>query len=50
VLSGAVTVPQLVSNLAAEAVALPAGALDELLAEAEKPADYWAARSRRSWS
>ncbi|HEY1969987.1 MAG TPA: aldo/keto reductase [Pseudonocardia sp.] len=49
VLSGAVSVGQLTSNVAAARVALPAGLLDELATLAEPPADYWAARSRRPW-
>ncbi|QWC86529.1 aldo/keto reductase [Nocardioidaceae bacterium] len=52
VLSGAVTVDQLASNLAAER--LPTTDLipyaDRLDALAEPPEDYWTARSRRSWS
>ena len=47
VLSGAVTPEQVRSNAAAAAVVLPADALEGL---AEEPQDYWAARSRRSWS
>lgn len=45
VLSGAVDPAQLASNLAAPTVALPDG-LDTL---AEPAADYWAARSARTW-
>lgn len=45
VLSGAVTVAQLESNLAAASVDLP-----ELPDLAEEPEDYWAARSARSWA
>ena len=47
VLSGAVTPEQVRSNASAADVELPPDALDGL---AEDPADYWAARSRRSWS
>ena len=47
VLSGAVTPDQVRSNASAADLDLPADALDGL---AEDPADYWAARSRRSWS
>jgi aryl-alcohol dehydrogenase-like predicted oxidoreductase len=48
VLSGAVTLEQLESNLAV--VELPAGSGTELTDLAENPGDYWAARSRRPWS
>lgn len=50
VLSGAVTPAQLRSNVAAEAVRLPDGVLEELAGLAEEPGRYWAARSRRPWS
>lgn len=50
VLSGAVTVDQLRSNLAAESVRLDPGDVDELLRHAEAPQDYWSARSARPWS
>ena len=50
VLSGAVTAEQLDSNVAAERVELPAGALDQLATLAQPPADYWATRSRRPWA
>jgi aryl-alcohol dehydrogenase-like predicted oxidoreductase len=50
VLSGAVTVEQLDSNVAAEKVTLPTGVLDELATLAQPAADYWAARSRRPWA
>jgi aryl-alcohol dehydrogenase-like predicted oxidoreductase len=49
VLSGAVTVAQLTSNLAAARLTLPADVLDAVGELAEKPEDYWAARSRRPW-
>jgi aryl-alcohol dehydrogenase-like predicted oxidoreductase len=49
VLSGAATVEQLASNLAAVTVALTADELAEL-AELAEPADrYWAERSARTW-
>ncbi len=47
VLSGAVTIEQLESNVGAAEVRLSADVLDEL---AEPPAEYWTARSRRPWS
>jgi aryl-alcohol dehydrogenase-like predicted oxidoreductase len=47
VLSGAATVDQLESNLAARELAVDAGALAELL---EPPADYWARRSELPWT
>lgn len=48
VLSGAVDARQVVSNAAAAGLThLP---FDELMALAEPPADYWAARSARSWA
>jgi len=50
VLSGAVTVDQVRSNTAAATASLSAGALDELLAGAENPRDYWAARAQRTWA
>jgi aryl-alcohol dehydrogenase-like predicted oxidoreductase len=50
VLSGAVTAEQLDSNVAAERVELPAGALDQLATLAQPPAEYWATRSRRPWA
>jgi aryl-alcohol dehydrogenase-like predicted oxidoreductase len=50
VLSGAVSVEQLGSNLAAESVRLPAAVRNELATLAEPPEEYWAARSRRSWA
>jgi aryl-alcohol dehydrogenase-like predicted oxidoreductase len=50
VLSGAVTPAQVRSNASAEGVVLPPDVLDELAELAEDPGDYWAARSRRSWS
>jgi len=50
VLSGAVTPEQVASNLAATTVEVPSGIRTELLALAEDPRDYWAARSRRLWT
>jgi aryl-alcohol dehydrogenase-like predicted oxidoreductase len=50
VLSGAVTVDQVRSNIAAATAALPADALDELLADAENPRDYWESRAHRTWA
>lgn len=47
VLSGAVTIVQLDSNLASTAPATDAAALAEL---AEPPSVYWAARSARAWT
>ena len=49
VLSGAVTPEQVRSNASAADTVLPPGALEALEGLAEDPADYWAARSRRSW-
>ena len=50
VLSGAATVAQLRSNLAAGAVRLHDDALGELAAIAEHAEDYWAARSELAWT
>ena len=50
VLSGAVGVGQLESNVAAEELRLPAGVLAELGALAEPPGDYWSARAGRAWT
>ena len=50
VLSGAVTVGQLVSNAGAATVRLPTDVLGELATLAEPPTDYWAARSHRKWA
>jgi aryl-alcohol dehydrogenase-like predicted oxidoreductase len=50
VLSGAATVGQLRSHVAAESLALPAGAVDALASLAEPPPAYWAARSARAWA
>lgn len=47
VLTGAVTVPQLESNVAATGLTVDADAFSGL---ASAPEAYWAARSRRSWS
>ena len=49
VLSGAATVDQLRSNLAAIEVDLTAAELDELAALAEPPDAYWAARGALDW-
>jgi aryl-alcohol dehydrogenase-like predicted oxidoreductase len=50
VLSGAATVEQLRSNAAAVDVRLAADEVDALLALAEDPEAYWAARSARAWA
>jgi aryl-alcohol dehydrogenase-like predicted oxidoreductase len=50
VLSGAVTVAQLEANAAAVDLRLTGDELAELAALAERPADYWEARSRRAWA
>ncbi len=50
VLSGAVTPEQVRSNASAADVVLPPDVLDPLGELAEDPVEYWAARSRRSWS
>jgi len=50
VLSGAVTIEQLESNVAAADVRLSADVLGELATLAEPPADYWAQRSSRPWT
>jgi aryl-alcohol dehydrogenase-like predicted oxidoreductase len=50
VLSGAVTPEQVRSNTSATDLALPPDVVAELGTLAEEPAEYWAARSRRSWS
>lgn len=50
VLSGAVTEAQLESNAAAADLRLPADVLAELATLAERPTDYWGARSRRKWA
>ena len=50
VLSGAVTVEQVDSNVAAEELGLTSETVSELLAHPEPPAEYWAKRSQRSWS
>lgn len=49
VLTGAVTVPQLSSNAAAEDVALPDDWQEALLTAAEPAEEYWGNRSRRQW-
>jgi aryl-alcohol dehydrogenase-like predicted oxidoreductase len=50
VLSGAIDVPQLTSNLAGATVTVPAEVLDELATLAEPADAYWTARSARPWS
>ncbi len=50
VLSGAVTVEQVRSNVAACDLSLTHADVDELLAEPEDPVAYWSARSARAWS
>ncbi|WP_232666100.1 aldo/keto reductase [Pseudonocardia sp. TRM90224] len=50
VLSGAADAEQVRSNVAAQDVTLPPETLDELLAMAEDPTDYWTARSQRPWT
>lgn len=50
VLSGATTVEQLRSNLAALAVLWDDAAGERLIAFAETPDDYWAKRSRMPWN
>jgi aryl-alcohol dehydrogenase-like predicted oxidoreductase len=50
VLSGAVTVEQLRSNLRALDVRLPHGALESLEGLAEEPGTYWAERSALAWA
>ena len=49
VLTGAVTVPQLASNVAAEDVVLPDDWPETVAAAAEPPEEYWGKRSRRQW-
>lgn len=49
VLSGAVTLAQLQSNLASASVTLEAADLEHLTSRAQAPADYWAQRSARAW-
>ena len=50
VLSGAVTPEQVASNASATRLALPWAVHDELATLADPAADYWAARSRRTWT
>jgi aryl-alcohol dehydrogenase-like predicted oxidoreductase len=50
VLSGAATVGELVSNLAAPTIKLSSDELRELANCAEPAEDYWAARSRLAWT
>lgn len=50
VLSGAATVDQLKSNLGAADLALGDAAVDQLLAHAEDPKDYWAKRAALPWN
>ena len=49
-LSGAVTVEQVASHLAAAELTLPADALAEASVLSEDAQDYWTARSRRAWA
>ena len=42
--------PALPAAAAFTAAVLPAEVLDRLTDQAEEPEEYWAARSRRSWS
>ena len=50
VLSGAVSVEQVDSNVAASTVTLEPAVLAELVAQPEPPADYWSKRAQRDWS
>jgi aryl-alcohol dehydrogenase-like predicted oxidoreductase len=50
VLSGAATVEQVESHVAAASIDLPAEVLAELTTLAEDPAEYWQARSARPWA
>lgn len=50
VLSGAATPDQVRSNVAAATLRLDDDTLAEALAYADKPDDYWAARSHRAWA
>ena len=50
VLSGAVSVEQVDSNVAASTVTLEPAVFAELVAHPEPPADYWSKRSQRDWS
>jgi aryl-alcohol dehydrogenase-like predicted oxidoreductase len=50
VLSGATTVAQLESNLAAQRLTLPTDTVDRLDAIAMDTADYWRARSELAWN
>ncbi|MGD9531948.1 MAG: aldo/keto reductase [Pseudonocardia sp.] len=50
VLSGAVTVAQLASNVDAARIVLPPAVAAELATTVEEPTAYWAARSRRTWA
>lgn len=50
VLSGAVDAVQVVSNVAAAGVVVPADVADALREVAGNPHEYWAARSARGWS
>ncbi|MCZ2815744.1 aldo/keto reductase [Modestobacter sp. VKM Ac-2984] len=49
VLSGAVTVAQLESNVAARTVDVPTGDQPATWVQPEEPGEYWAARSRLGW-
>jgi aryl-alcohol dehydrogenase-like predicted oxidoreductase len=50
VLSGAANPEQVRSNVAAAALTLDAVTLDEALSYADKPEEYWTARSHRAWA
>jgi len=50
VLSGATTVEHLDSNLSALDLAVPAGLIDELTADAEPPETYWEHRRALAWN
>ncbi|MCB0155851.1 MAG: aldo/keto reductase, partial [Anaerolineae bacterium] len=50
VLSGAATVAQLHSNVAALQVSLPETMLERLKNISEPPEEYWATRSRLAWN
>jgi aryl-alcohol dehydrogenase-like predicted oxidoreductase len=49
-LSGAVTTPQVESNVVAAGVVLSADELADLATLAERPDDYWAARAALAWT
>jgi aryl-alcohol dehydrogenase-like predicted oxidoreductase len=50
VLSGAVTVEQLESNLAARSLALPVEVVERLSSYAVSPGEYWSRRARAAWT